>query len=162
MKTLFASAIAATLLLAAPALAMSEADCKAEFTKADANKDGALTNTETSRYATAMQIAGKAMPADGRMTEAVFLENCKADVFMTQKAEAAKQPDAVQKTDVGAPLKGANSFTETQAKDRAVEAGFADVSGLKKDDDGIWRGTASKNGKSGNVAIDFKGNVVSN
>ena len=162
MKTLFASAIAVTLILAVPAVAMSEADCKAEFTKADANKDGALTETEASRYVAAMQIAGKAMPSDGRVTEAIFLENCKSDVFAMQKADAAKQPDAVQKTEVGAPFKGANSFTETQAKERAVAAGLGEVTALKKDEDGIWRGTASKNGKSGNVAIDFKGNVVFN
>ena len=58
------------------------------------------------------------------------------------------------------PLSGANSFTETQARSRIEEGGFADVSGLKKDDHGIWRGTAMKDGKSVNVALDFKGNVV--
>ena len=41
-------------------------------------------------------------------------------------------------------------------------AGFSDVSGLTKDDKGIWRGTATKDGKSVKVALDYKGNVVSN
>jgi len=31
---------------------------------------------------------------------------------------------------------------------------------LKKDDDGIWRGAAKEEGKSVEVAVDFKGNVV--
>jgi len=61
----------------------------------------------------------------------------------------------------GAPLKGANSFTESQAKDRAMAAGLTSVSSFNKDGDGIWRGNAMKDGKSVKVALDFKGNVVS-
>lgn len=55
---------------------------------------------------------------------------------------------------------GANSFTESQAKGRIEEAGYSGVSALKKDDMGIWRGTASKNGQNVPVGLDFKGNVV--
>ena len=40
--------------------------------------------------------------------------------------------------------KGANSFTEGQAKSRIASAGFSDVSELKKDDQGVWRGTATR------------------
>jgi putative membrane protein len=62
--------------------------------------------------------------------------------------------------DAGAPLKGANSFTEGQAKDRAASHGFTNVSALTKDGDGIWRGTAQMDGKAVNLAVDYKGNVV--
>jgi hypothetical protein len=31
---------------------------------------------------------------------------------------------------------------------------------LKKDDQGVWRGRATKNGQSANVMLDFKGNVA--
>ncbi|MGX5829920.1 DUF4142 domain-containing protein [Mesorhizobium sp. 43Arga] len=58
------------------------------------------------------------------------------------------------------PLAGANSFTEDQAKSRIQDAGFTDVSKLTKDDEGIWRGQASKAGKNTAVALDYKGNVV--
>ncbi|BCH00617.1 hypothetical protein BFX40_29865 [Mesorhizobium sp. SEMIA 3007] len=58
------------------------------------------------------------------------------------------------------PLPGANSFTEDQAKGRIQDAGFADVSKLTKDDQGIWRGQANKDGKNTTVALDYKGNVV--
>jgi len=58
------------------------------------------------------------------------------------------------------PLPGANSFTEGQAKDRMEEAGFTQVSNLKKDDNGIWRASAMKDGKQVSVALDFRGNVV--
>jgi len=46
------------------------------------------------------------------------------------------------KTDDKAPVAGANSFTEGQAKSRIEGAGFTQVTGLKKDDNGIWRGSA--------------------
>lgn len=60
----------------------------------------------------------------------------------------------------GAPLPGSNSFTEAQASARIVELGYTDVKGMIKDSAGIWRGTAMKDGKSQNVALDFKGNIV--
>jgi hypothetical protein len=60
----------------------------------------------------------------------------------------------------GAPAAGANSFTESQAKSRIEAAGFTNVSGLAKDKDGVWRGTASKAGTSQNVSLDYQGNVV--
>jgi hypothetical protein len=63
-------------------------------------------------------------------------------------------------TNAGAPAAGANSFTEGQAKSRIEAAGYTDVSGLTKDKDGIWRGTASKGGANVAVALDFQGNVV--
>jgi hypothetical protein len=60
----------------------------------------------------------------------------------------------------GAPVAGANSFTEGQAKSRIESNGFANVSELRKDDQGVWRGKAMKDGKSVNVSLDFQGNVT--
>ncbi len=60
----------------------------------------------------------------------------------------------------GAPVAGANSFTEGQAKSRIETNGFTSVSGLAKDDQGVWRGKASKDGKSLDVSVDFQGNVT--
>ena len=60
----------------------------------------------------------------------------------------------------GAPVAGANSFTEGQAKSRIEDRGFRNVSDLKKDDNGVWRGKAEQNGKAVNVSVDFQGNVV--
>lgn len=57
------------------------------------------------------------------------------------------------------PVAGANSFTEGQAKSRIEAAGFTNVTALKKDDNGIWRGKASKAGTSSDVSVDFQGNV---
>ena len=57
------------------------------------------------------------------------------------------------------PVAGANSFTEGQAKSKIEEAGFTNVTALKKDDNGVWRGKASRNGSSTDVSLDFQGNV---
>jgi hypothetical protein len=58
-----------------------------------------------------------------------------------------------------APVAGRNSFTEGQAKSKIEGAGFSNVSELKKDDNGVWRGKASKGGSSTDVSVDFQGNV---
>lgn len=58
-----------------------------------------------------------------------------------------------------APVAGRNSFTEGQAKNAIEKAGYTGVSDLKKDDNGVWRGKASKGGASRAVSIDFQGNV---
>ena len=63
-------------------------------------------------------------------------------------------------TTEAAPLEGANSFTENQARERVVEAGYTKVGALQKDDKGIWRAKAIKDGASVAVAVDFKGNVT--
>jgi len=58
------------------------------------------------------------------------------------------------------PVAGANSFTEGQAKSRIESSGYTSVSELKKDDNGVWRGKAMKDGRSVTVSLDFQGNVV--
>jgi hypothetical protein len=61
---------------------------------------------------------------------------------------------------VDAPVKGHNSFTEGEAKSRMEKMGFANVSDLKKDDQGVWRGRAMKNGKQVDLSLDYQGNVI--
>lgn len=58
-----------------------------------------------------------------------------------------------------APVAGANSFTEGQAKSRIEAGGFSNVTELK-DDSGVWRGKGMKDGKSVTVSVDFQGNVI--
>jgi hypothetical protein len=86
-------------------------------------------------------------------------------VAQTQNPPANKGPNnpAVNTTGTnnpGAPVAGANSFTEGQAKSRIESSGYGNVTGLKKDDSGVWRGKAQKDGKSVDVSLDFQGNVV--
>ena len=58
-----------------------------------------------------------------------------------------------------APVAGRNSFTEGQAKSKIEDAGYTNVTELKKDDNGVWRGKASKSGSATAVSVDFQGNV---
>lgn len=60
-----------------------------------------------------------------------------------------------------APVAGRNSFTKGQAKSKIEEAGYTNVTGLKKDHAGVWRGKASKGGSAAAVSVDFQGNVHS-
>ena len=79
-------------------------------------------------------------------------------------APAAKGPqNPAVRTEEGnnatRPVAGANSFTEGEAKSRIEAKGYANVTELKKDDQGIWRGRAQQNGRSVTVALDYQGNV---
>jgi Peptidase propeptide and YPEB domain len=149
-KRLIVAVVAAATCAGLPALAATDAECQAMWTRADTNKDGKLSDAEAQRYLAMMRVHDyKKVPANNDVDQASFMEACKADVFAPQKAET------------GAPLKGANSFTEGQARDRAMAHGFGNVGGLKKDDDGIWRGQATADdGKPVEIAVDYKGNVV--
>lgn len=85
-----------------------------------------------------------------------------AAVAQTPPANPNPDKPPVATTNPGvpvAPAKGANSFTEAQAKSRIEAKGFTNVSSLKKDDDGIWRGKGMKGGNSLDVALDYQGNV---
>ena len=147
MKPIFLIA-AACLILSGPALAMTDVECTSLWKIADVNSDGKLTGIEGDRYLAMMRIANQTVGADGTLTETVFQDSCKTDFF--------KIADA----DIGAPLAGANSFTETQAKDRVIAHGISMPASLVMDDKGIWRGSAMQDGKSVTVAVDYKGNVV--
>ncbi len=57
------------------------------------------------------------------------------------------------------PARGANSFNEGEARRRLKGNGFAGVGGLAKDDGGVWRGTATKDGQTVQVWLDYKGNT---
>ncbi len=55
---------------------------------------------------------------------------------------------------------GANSFTEAQARAAIEGQGYTDIGPLTQGDDGIWSATATKNGNSTTVSVDYKGAVV--
>jgi protein CpxP len=74
-------------------------------------------------------------------------------------AVTVKPADSPQST--GSVEPGANSFTETQARSRIEAQGFTNVTDLRKDEQGIWRGRAMKDGQSTTVLLDFRGNVAS-
>ena len=73
---------------------------------------------------------------------------------------SAINTDSSSNRQVNAPVAGANSFTEGEAKSRIENRGFTNVADLKKDDNGVWRGRAMKDGKTVDVSLDYQGNVI--
>jgi hypothetical protein len=55
---------------------------------------------------------------------------------------------------------GANSFTMGQAAARMHKQGFTNVTGLHKDEQGVWHGKAMRNGRPASVSLDYRGAVV--
>ena len=148
MKRTLSIMVACAAMTVPAYAAMTDEQCQAAWVAADTNKDGVLDANESARYVAALRVVGKPLATDSKFDQATFLTNCKAGYFDSASAEQ------------GAPFEGANSFTEGQAQDRIVAAGLTSVSALKKDEKGIWRGTAELQGKKVNVAVDYKGNVV--
>ena len=115
----------------------------------------------------ALSLAACSKPATPTVTDAST-----ADAAAAPPATAAPQADpsasgnaAIKDPhpdNAGPPAAGANSFTEGQAREHIENSGYANVTGLTKDANGVWHGTAMKAGQTHNVSLDFKGNVVTN
>ena len=80
------------------------------------------------------------------------------DNTTTASPPSVTTSNANKKT-AAAPVKGRNSFTMNEARRRIEAGGFSQVTGLKKDQDGIWRGTGMRSGASVPVYCDYQGNV---
>jgi putative membrane protein len=65
-----------------------------------------------------------------------------------------------QNAPASAVTPGDNSFTEGQAKGHLENAGYTNISAMTQDDKGAWTGTATKDGQTVSVSVDYQGNVV--
>jgi len=126
--------------------AMSKERCGEAWASADADGDGFITKAEGGRYLAAVGAGDKSI-SEGRLSHSDFTKHCEAGLF-----------DSF--FNMAAPVKGANSFTEREARERVLGRGYRNVSQLRIDRDGVWRGTAELNGIQIEVAVDYKGNVV--
>lgn len=79
---------------------------------------------------------------------------------LAQTATTSPIPSPKSEVDKNAPLPGANSFTEGQAKSRLEANGYSQVGALTKDADGVWKGNATHNGAKVNVTVDYRGNIT--
>jgi periplasmic protein CpxP/Spy len=89
---------------------------------------------------------------------AASLAGAQAQQGESAPADPAKDLSTVNKQT--APEPGANSFTEAQARSRFEKNGFVNITALIKDGEGIWRGKATKDSRTVDVALDFKGNIT--
>jgi len=73
-------------------------------------------------------------------------------------SSSAQLPSATRK-----PTPGDDSIlTRDQAKAKIESQGYSTITGLRRDDQGIWHGRAQKNGSFRNVRLDREGNVTEN
>ena len=71
-------------------------------------------------------------------------------------------PEEVPNGPIRRTLPGSDSLNEDQAKSRIEAKGYSNLSGLQKDNRGIWRGKATmKDGRSVAVILDLEGNIYS-
>ena len=118
----------------------------------DATSSSSLYYGGSSGTGTPMTPMGTTGTTSGMGTGGTGVSTSPAPAAVTTTAEPSRTTEA--------PVAGANSFTEGQARSRIEDRGFAQVRDLKKDDQGIWRGMAMKDGKSVAVALDYQGNIV--
>ena len=127
----------------------------------------------------ALSLAACSKPNDSRLPDAAAsnaaappADAAAATPPATDASATAPQADAsaggnaavkdAHPENAGPPAAGANSFTEGQARGHIENSGYTNVTALSKDADGVWHGSAMKGGKTYNVSLDFKGNVVTN
>lgn len=92
----------------------------------------------------------------------VVLATTMATGAFAQAGTGSHNPAVKDPTAHTAPMaaKGRNSFTEAQAQGRIAKAGYANVGKLTKNANGVWQGTAMKDGAKVTVGLDYKGNVT--
>lgn len=126
----------------------------AQTTTTNPNTTNTTTNPSTNRQTAPAEVMPKSGTAGTGSTTPISKPDDKA-------AASGNTNQAVATTNANAsePAKGANSFTMGQAKSRLEKNGFAEVSDLKKDDNGVWRGIGKKDGTATSVWLDYKGNI---
>jgi len=103
--------------------------------------------------------SGTASPGGGGPAGAVPTPATRSNGDTAAASGSSNQTVATTSANAPSPAKGANSFTMGEARSRIEKNGFTNVSDLAKDENGVWRGKAQKDGSSASVWLDYKGNV---
>jgi putative membrane protein len=143
MRRLMSAAVALGVLSASAALAQT----------APVTQPGVAATTP-STAATAPPVSLKAPPVS------TTVPTQSAAAPSTSTAPSAVSTSNADSKTAAAPVPGANSFTEAEARSRLEAHGYSNVTGLMQDNQSIWRGKAMKGGKSVDVALDYQGNIV--
>jgi hypothetical protein len=90
---------------------------------------------------------------------ALFASAAFAQDVPAQQGPANPAVKTTDRNNSSAPVAGANSFTKAEAKSQIIAKGYTHVTHLRKDTNGVWRGTATKDGQTGPISVDYQGNV---
>ena len=74
-------------------------------------------------------------------------------------SQTSSPPSEPSSPSSGLPSQTGTAFTTDQAKSQIEAAGYSNVSGLRKDAKGIWRGSAVKDGSTVSVTLDAQGKI---
>jgi hypothetical protein len=133
--------LAAMLLLGSSGLAL------AQGTAPSATTSNPQDTTTVSPSSPAAQDPGVNPSAAGTNTGA-------------QRSSTSTNPNAnAPRSDTGL-ARGANSFTQGQARRRIEDHGYTNVRQLHKDQNSVWQAEAAKDGRQVKVGLDFRGNVA--
>lgn len=143
---------AAFVLSLTPAMAgqTESGDCFMQWKNADADRNGVIDNGE----------AGATQGTTRDQFLASCVKDAKVDTPPGQPSQAGVKDDFYKDLGKGDLTKGKNPFTEADARKRLETLGFGEVTDLKLDDKGIWRGTAVSKGERTPVGLDAQGDVV--
>ncbi len=150
---LAAAALSAALALA-PGLALAQTTSTQNTTGTGTTGTG--MGTAGTGMGTTGRTTGMAAPA-GQGTASGMVPGTPSGTA----AASGNDNQAVVTTPANAttPAHGANSFTRGEVRRRLAARGFSQVSGLKKDTNGVWRGQATHDGAATAVWLDYKGNA---
>lgn len=95
---------------------------------------------------------GANTPAEGDRTQGPVVSS----------SEEPRNPavDTTPTTGDAGQTPGANSFTEAQARGAIESAGYSQVGELTQNEQGLWQGTAHKDGREVRVSVDYRGSVT--
>ncbi|WP_425995848.1 hypothetical protein [Caulobacter sp. DWR1-3-2b1] len=93
-------------------------------------------------------------------TNASDASRTEGPVVSTSEAPRNEAVDTTPTTGESGPTPGASSYTEAQAKSAIESAGYAEIGSLTQNANGIWQGSAMKDGKAVTVSVDYKGAVT--
>lgn len=105
-------------------------------------------------------LAGAAMLLAACSPKTAETDKTEGPVVSTSEAPRNEAVDTSPATAEAGQTPGANSYTEGQAKGAIEAGGYTGVSALTQGPDGIWQGTATKDGKPVSVSVDYKGVVT--
>ncbi len=155
-----ATLTALALFLAAPAYAQAPRDCGTLWKEADVDANGSLSREEDKRgYFDAFRVSGRQLLAQGTISRDEFLLYCAGS--LDRPAEPGKQgyerPDNRGKGDM---TPGLIPFPRDEAMKRIQALGYREIGDLTLDEKGIWRTSATVNGKQVPVSVDVQGDVL--
>jgi hypothetical protein len=158
MRTIFLSAISLSLVaVAAVAQTTRTSPSASSTTSSIPSSSSTSANSPCSRTNPSSPCYSANAPRDPCYSALAPDQPCSTTV--TPNSAATEAPPAV--TFTTSPTSD-RAFTADQAKAQIEAQGYSEVSGLKKDSRGVWRGKAVKDGSRENMTLHVNGSVTAN